>query len=52
MELPEPLSLTVGDEGIIGRRVSLCSCDGLADNTIIAEGIVGYNFSEQAQASL
>ncbi|KAG9253030.1 uncharacterized protein F5Z01DRAFT_675435 [Emericellopsis atlantica] len=52
IELPEPLSLTVGGDGIIGRRVSLCCRDDLDEKTIVAEGIVGYNFSDQVQASL
>jgi hypothetical protein len=41
--LPEPLSLAVGKDGLIGRRISL-SWEGILDEeTLLAEGIVGFN---------
>ncbi|KAF4981887.1 hypothetical protein FZEAL_2407 [Fusarium zealandicum] len=45
VELPleRPLSLEVGSEGIIGRRVSLYA----GQHKIVAEGIVGFNFMSQ-----
>ncbi|PHH65620.1 hypothetical protein CDD82_1655 [Ophiocordyceps australis] len=51
--LDEPLSLTVGDgdAGIIGRRVSLRSRGVVGDDgLVVAEGIVGFNFSSDAYA--
>ncbi|KAL7929875.1 hypothetical protein V8C35DRAFT_284019 [Trichoderma chlorosporum] len=52
IELPldKPLSLEVGNEGIIGRRVSLYSHS--APSQVVAEGIVGFNFLSMAQPSL
>ncbi|RFU81815.1 hypothetical protein TARUN_406 [Trichoderma arundinaceum] len=52
IELPldKPLSLEVGNEGIIGRRVSLYSRS--APSQVVAEGIVGFNFVSMAQPSL
>lgn len=52
IELPldKPLSLEVGNEGIIGRRVSLYSRS--APSQVVAEGIVGFNFLSLAQPSL
>ncbi|OAA51949.1 hypothetical protein NOR_00542 [Metarhizium rileyi] len=49
MELPlsSPLSLEVGNSGIIGRRVSVSSRSDSGPDVIIAEGIVGFNFLEQ-----
>ncbi|KAM5356567.1 hypothetical protein ACJ41O_003213 [Fusarium nematophilum] len=46
VELPleRPLSLEVGNEGIIGRRVSLYSRLVSGKDRIVAEGIVGFNF--------
>ncbi|KAF5539850.1 hypothetical protein FMEXI_8708 [Fusarium mexicanum] len=48
VELPlqGPLSLEVGGDGIIGRRVSLYSRLASGDK-IVAEGIVGFNFMSQ-----
>ncbi|KAL7808674.1 hypothetical protein V8C26DRAFT_423378 [Trichoderma gracile] len=48
--LSRPLLLEVGNEGIIGRRVSLYS--GLSPSRVVAEGIVGVNFLRTAQPSL
>ncbi|PNP56162.1 hypothetical protein THARTR1_03687 [Trichoderma harzianum] len=52
IELPldKPLSLEVGSDGIIGRRVSLYSRS--VPNHVVAEGIVGFNFLSMAQPSL
>ncbi|UKZ83856.1 hypothetical protein TrVFT333_011670 [Trichoderma virens FT-333] len=52
IELPldKPLSLEVGNEGIIGRRVSLYSRS--APSRVVAEGIVGFNFLNMAHPSL
>ncbi|KAM0558302.1 hypothetical protein ACHAPJ_004996 [Fusarium lateritium] len=46
VELPlqGPLSLGVGGDGIIGRRVSLYSRLASGQDKIVAEGIVGFNF--------
>ncbi|KAH7309532.1 hypothetical protein B0I35DRAFT_440190 [Stachybotrys elegans] len=45
IELPleKPLSLEVGNNGIIGRRVSLIS-----SQSVLAEGIVGFNYTSTA----
>ncbi|KAF4451137.1 hypothetical protein F53441_5836 [Fusarium austroafricanum] len=50
VELPlqGPLSLEVGGDGIIGRRVSVYSRLASGQDKIIAEGIVGFNFMSQA----
>ncbi|TVY77767.1 hypothetical protein Focb16_v007830 [Fusarium oxysporum f. sp. cubense] len=50
VELPlqGPLSLEVGGDGIIGRRVSVYSRLASGQNRIVAEGIVGFNFMSQA----
>jgi hypothetical protein len=52
IELPldKPLSLEVGNDGIIGRRVSLYSRS--APSRLVAEGIVGFNFLSMAQPCL
>ncbi|KAL7812107.1 hypothetical protein V8C44DRAFT_329749 [Trichoderma aethiopicum] len=52
VELPlsKPLLLEVGNEGIIGRRVSLYA--GASPGRVVAEGIVGVNFLRGAQPSL
>ncbi|GAB0134687.1 hypothetical protein EsDP_00003048 [Epichloe bromicola] len=49
VELPldSPLSLEVGDGGIIGRRVSISSTTDSGPEVLLAEGIVGFNFLEQ-----
>lgn len=53
LSLDEPLSLQVGNDGIIGRRVSVFAGSGAgAADTMLAEGIVGFNFLRPAQASL
>jgi hypothetical protein len=44
LSLDEPLSLEVGNDGIIGRRVSLFTGPSLGRDNVIAEGIVGFNF--------
>ncbi|KAF5580023.1 hypothetical protein FPCIR_10853 [Fusarium pseudocircinatum] len=51
VELPlqGPLSLEVGGDGIIGRRVSVYSRLASGDK-IVAEGIVGFNFMSQASS--
>jgi hypothetical protein len=41
MELPEPLVLGVGKDGIIGRRLSVFEDETMT--TRVAEGIVGWN---------
>ncbi|TEA18748.1 hypothetical protein C8034_v011974 [Colletotrichum sidae] len=43
LALNTPVSLQVGDEGIIGRRVSVFSDAGMS--SALAEGIVGFNFT-------
>ncbi|PNP40067.1 hypothetical protein TGAM01_v210264 [Trichoderma gamsii] len=52
IELPldKPLSLEVGNDGIIGRRVSLYSRS--VPTRLVAEGIVGFNFLSRAQPCL
>ncbi|KAI1114858.1 hypothetical protein F5Y14DRAFT_450715 [Nemania sp. NC0429] len=40
VELEEPVKIEVGDDGIIGRRVSLWTQQGTGP---VSEGIVGYN---------
>jgi hypothetical protein len=47
LSLRGPLSLEVGGDGIIGRRVSVYSRLASGDK-IVAEGIVGFNFMSQA----
>lgn len=47
LSLDEPLSLEVGKDGIIGRRVSLFSGSSLGRDKVIAEGIVGFNFLQK-----
>ncbi|KAF5025111.1 hypothetical protein F66182_2812 [Fusarium sp. NRRL 66182] len=49
--LQGPLSLEVGGDGIIGRRVSVYSRLGSGQDRIVAEGIVGFNFVDQAPCS-
>lgn len=49
LSLDEPLSLQVGNDGIIGRRVSLVAGSGAGADTMLAEGIVGFNFLRPAQ---
>lgn len=41
--LATPLSLEVGNEGIIGRRVSLFSISPTCDRRLVAEGVIGFN---------
>lgn len=52
IELPleRPLSLEVGKDGIIGRRVSMFSRRESGPDIVLAEGIVGYNFLEHRSA--
>lgn len=45
--LNKPLSLEVGNDGIIGRRVSLYSRPTIGREVVVAEGIVGFNFLSQ-----
>ncbi|VUC37372.1 unnamed protein product [Clonostachys rosea] len=52
LALDSPLSLAVGNDGIIGRRVSLCSGSRLDRDNIVAEGIVGFNFMRPVQPTL
>ena len=49
--LPRPLSLEVGNDGIIGRRVSLYSRPTIGRDVVVAEGIVGFNFLSQEPCS-
>lgn len=51
LSLDAPLSLEVGDDGIIGRRVSLYSRPPSGQELLVAEGIVGFNFLRQAEPS-
>ncbi|KAF4121887.1 hypothetical protein GMORB2_1727 [Geosmithia morbida] len=44
-ELDSPLAVGVGGEGIIGRRVSLCSGPVASEENTVAQGIVGFNFA-------
>lgn len=52
MELPHPMEIQVGDNGIIGRRVSMRRTSGDASMSSrglpTAEGIVGFNFLAKA----
>ncbi|KAM3551185.1 hypothetical protein MY1884_007843 [Beauveria asiatica] len=53
--LPQALSLQVGSEGIIGRRVSVYAerdRDERRERTVLAEGIVGFNSWAAERASL
>ncbi|CAM1502736.1 Fc.00g075120.m01.CDS01 [Cosmosporella sp. VM-42] len=50
--LDKPLSLEVGNEGIIGRRVSVFSRPPTGSEVVVAEGIVGFNFLGQDSPSL
>lgn len=43
--LSEPMNLDVGDQGVIGRRVSVFSTAPPDNDTVMAEGIVGFNFA-------
>lgn len=54
LELPleRPLSLEIGNDGIIGRRVSVCADYQTERQAIIAEGIVGFNTMEATRPSL
>lgn len=54
LELPldRPLSLEIGNEGIIGRRVSVCADYQTERQAIIAEGIVGFNTMISTRPSL
>ncbi|KAK0652799.1 hypothetical protein B0T16DRAFT_406838 [Cercophora newfieldiana] len=47
MALGESVSLEVGHDGIIGRRVSVTS-----RGVLLADGIVGFNFGPSVAASL
>lgn len=49
--LNKPLSLEVGGDGIIGRRVSVCSNPSNGD-VVMAEGIVGFNIAPPTRPSL
>ncbi|XWW92782.1 hypothetical protein V2A60_000709 [Cordyceps javanica] len=50
--LPQALSLQVGSDGIIGRRVSVYADDERrSDRTVLAEGIVGFNSWAAERAS-
>lgn len=53
VELPldTPLSIEVGHDGIIGRRVSLCSGPIPSPENTVAQGIVGFNFLSHPSAS-
>ncbi|KAH6889746.1 hypothetical protein B0T10DRAFT_486761 [Thelonectria olida] len=51
LSLDKPLSLEVGNDGIIGRRVSLYSRPSSGHEIVVAEGIVGFNFLNQSQPS-
>ncbi|KAI5468079.1 hypothetical protein BGZ63DRAFT_372908 [Mariannaea sp. PMI_226] len=51
LSLDKPLSLEVGDGGIIGRRVSLYSRPVSGREAVVAEGIIGFNFMNPAQVS-
>lgn len=46
MPLASALSLNVGNDGIIGRRVSM-----RRGNELLADGIVGFNFLPEVTAS-
>ncbi|TLD16477.1 uncharacterized protein PgNI_02139 [Pyricularia grisea] len=52
MELPHPMEIQVGDNGIIGRRVSMRRMSGgesmHSQQLSTAEGIVGFNFLAKA----
>ncbi|OAA47174.1 hypothetical protein BBO_02629 [Beauveria brongniartii RCEF 3172] len=53
--LPQALSLQVGSDGIIGRRVSVYAeedGDEQRERTVLAEGIVGFNSWAAERASL
>lgn len=51
--LQQSLSLQVGSDGIIGRRVSVYAEQDLqGDQAILAEGIVGFNSWTAERASL
>lgn len=50
--LDAPLSLEVGNDGIIGRRVSLYSHSSPGPDMLVAEGVVGFNFHSQIQSLL
>jgi hypothetical protein len=47
MVLGESVSLEVGQDGIIGRRVSVTR-----SGVLLADGIVGFNFGPSMSASL
>lgn len=46
--LDAPLDIGVGGDGIIGRRVSLCSGPVASPDNTVAQGIVGFNFVQPA----
>lgn len=51
--LSQSLSLQVGSDGIIGRRVSVYADEGReTDGAVLAEGIVGFNSWAAERASL
>ncbi|KAH7363313.1 hypothetical protein B0T11DRAFT_92691 [Plectosphaerella cucumerina] len=57
LALDEPVSLEVGEGGIIGRRVSIFSSSSFqrppsTGEAAVAEGIVGFNFMQPVAASL
>ncbi|KAG6092198.1 hypothetical protein E4U30_005737 [Claviceps sp. LM220 group G6] len=51
LPLQSPLSLEVGNDGIIGRRVSLSLETRPGSEDLVAEGIVGFNFLESERQS-
>ena len=53
LALPMPVALQVGDEGIIGRRVSVFARRQHAGpvDEAVAEGIIGFNFMSRPMAA-
>jgi hypothetical protein len=41
MLIKQQLNLTVGNDGVIGRRVSVYSDESM--QTILSEGVIGWN---------
>lgn len=54
LALNVPISLEVGNDGIIGRRVSIFPKHSVNENCrkALAEGIVGFNFLQPVTAQL
>ncbi|KAL1856891.1 hypothetical protein VTK73DRAFT_8214 [Phialemonium thermophilum] len=50
--LDKPVSLSIGGEGIIGRRVSMDQARAGGREPLLADGVVGYNSLAMATASL